>query len=250
MLSYYVKLAVGGGHILETGDKYLLYHRFHSQSVRPENIVVGRHEAHMHQFQIQALHLFLYDVHYLLARLLVLRQENHTRAIASALRHSYTLQKNKLVRDLHQNAGTIAGLVVSALCTTMLQMLQHLQCVIDDGMRLLAAYICHHADTTGIMLIGGIVQSPFLHILPDLILCHYFSRFTHIVILSCLILVANIRIRIVITKEYHDKNIQNVRYFRFLFLFARKNGPSGKIQKQDAMPALHLVLFTFPCTLP
>ena len=56
------------------------------------------------------------------------------------------------MRYLEQDAGAIPRLVVRPLCTTMFHVFQHLQCGIDQLMRLVAMNVDNHAYAAGIML--------------------------------------------------------------------------------------------------
>ena len=63
------------------------------------------------------------------------------------------------VRDLHEDAGAVAGERVGAGRTTMGQVLEDLDAVLDDGMARPALQIHHKADATRIVLALRIVES-------------------------------------------------------------------------------------------
>ena len=65
----------------------------------------------------------------------------------------------KLVRDLHQDAGAVAHARVGADRAAMLQIAQDAQPVLDDLVRLAALDVGDEADAAGILVERGIVQA-------------------------------------------------------------------------------------------
>jgi len=63
------------------------------------------------------------------------------------------------VRNLHQNAGAVAGAWIGADRAAMLEIAENVERVGDDLMRLLALDIGDEADAAGILLQRGIVEA-------------------------------------------------------------------------------------------
>ena len=62
------------------------------------------------------------------------------------------------MRNLHHDARTITCLV-ACFGSSVLHVLQHLQCVVHQLMALATMNVDHHAHTTSVMLVGLAVQS-------------------------------------------------------------------------------------------
>ena len=75
--------------------------------------------------------------------------------------HFFTVQR---VGQLDQDASAVSHQLVSPDRTPVVQVFQDFQCVFDDGMALLAPDMGHKADTTGIVLLLGGIQTVFLQI--------------------------------------------------------------------------------------
>ena len=106
----------------------------------------------MHQLQSFALNLFYHYAQYCLLSLFVFWKEHKPCAVPTFLRYRNALQENELMRNLHHDAGTVARLV-TRLCTTMLHVLQHLQCVVNKFMALASMNVHHHAHAAGIVFV-------------------------------------------------------------------------------------------------
>jgi len=95
-----------------------------------------------------------------------LRQENHADAVLAARRqfdallgHFFTIE---LIRDLDQETGTIALQRVGADGTTVIQIFQDQQTLLDDIVALLALDVGDKANAASVVLVGGVVQTlPF-----------------------------------------------------------------------------------------
>ena len=118
----------------------------------------------MHQLQTLALNLLNHDGENLLLTGLILRQENQTSTVFSLFGYRDALKKNKLVWNLQQDAGSVAGLAVSALGATMSQILQHFQCIVNQLMTFTSVDIHHHTYAARVVLVGTVVQSISLHV--------------------------------------------------------------------------------------
>ena len=148
-----VELVVG-----DASNEHLLDVRLYCQCTGTESLRSCRHVTQMHQSKTLTLYLFNHDRENLTLTFLVFWKENDTRAVFSLFRHRDTLKKNKLVRYLKQDTSTVARLVTS-LCTTMLHILEHAQCVVYQVVAFVTVDVNHHAYATSVMLIRGIIQS-------------------------------------------------------------------------------------------
>ena len=73
----------------------------------------------------------------------------NTAVIASGQVHAETDLKSRIVRTTQFAIGTDS--------TSVIQILQNLQTLLDDRMAFIAFDVCHKTDTTGIVLVGGII---------------------------------------------------------------------------------------------
>ncbi len=108
-----------------------------------------------------------------MALLAVRRQEHHPHPIVPWLRqlqaNPITGMLQKRMRDLQQDTGPITGIVLTPAGATMVQVLQHRESLLHDLVRLLTLNVHDKADTTGIVLIAGVVEALFAGIAR---LCH------------------------------------------------------------------------------
>src|SRR4051794_27229469 len=63
------------------------------------------------------------------------------------------------VRDLHQNAGAVAGARIGAHRAAMFEIAQYVDRVGDDLMRLLALDVGNEADAAGVLLQAWVVKA-------------------------------------------------------------------------------------------
>ncbi len=138
----------------DTGDKHLFDGWFVAQGCLAQALRVGRHIAEVHQLESLTLDFLDHDGEDALLFLLVLRQEDKTRAIFSLLWHRDTLKKNKLMRNLEHDTGTVARLVVGSLSAAVAHVLKNLQGVVHQLMTLVAVDVNHHTYATRIVLVG------------------------------------------------------------------------------------------------
>ena len=97
---------------------------------------------------------------------MLLGQEDHADAVFAGRRqfdallgHLFAVQR---VGQLDQDAGAVAHQLVGAHRAAVVQVLQDLQALLDDGVALLALDVGHEADAAGVMLVGGRIQAVFL----------------------------------------------------------------------------------------
>ena len=93
----------------------------------------------------------------------LLRQEDHADAVLARrgqidalLGH---LGTEELVRDLDQDARAVAHQRVCADRAAVVEVLEDLQTLLDDGMRLLALDVRDEADAAGIVFLGRVIQT-------------------------------------------------------------------------------------------
>ena len=137
-----------------------------------EDVGIYRHFPHVHQVQAQLLALVLPQAEYLLLLLAVFGQKDQTGTVAAFLRNGNALQQYELVRDLEQNAGPVAGLVVGSFGAAVAHVFQHGKSGLDDVVALLSVNVYQHADPACIAFIGRVVKS-----LRRLFLFHVFKIF-------------------------------------------------------------------------
>ena len=81
------------------------------------------------------------------------------RAVFALFGHGYALQKDKLVRNLEQNARTVASLVVGTLGAAVLHVLENRKRRIDQLMRLVPVNVHNHPHAASVVLILRTVQT-------------------------------------------------------------------------------------------
>ena len=92
----------------------------------------------------------------------ILRQKGHPDAVFALRRQGKVQIRYRLAKEsvghLHQDAGAVPGVRVRAGGAAMPQIDQHLQGFLDDGVRLGALDVSHHADAAGVVFLFGGVQ--------------------------------------------------------------------------------------------
>ena len=63
------------------------------------------------------------------------------------------------MRDLDQHAAAVAGLRVGAHGAAMIEVVENLQALLDDDVRLAVLHVGDEADAAGVLLIGRIVKA-------------------------------------------------------------------------------------------
>ena len=154
--AYEVEDALEDRHLVvgDACDEHLFDGGLIAQCGLSQTLWVGRHVAQMHELQSLALYLLDHDGEDVLLFLFVFRQEDEACAIFAFLGDRNTLKKNKLVRNLEHDTGTVARLVVGTLSATMAHVLEYLQGIVYQLMALVAVDVNHHSYATRIVLIG------------------------------------------------------------------------------------------------
>ena len=67
--------------------------------------------------------------------------------------------REKLVRNLHQDAGAVAGQRIASAGAAMGQVVEHLEALLHDVVRALALDVDDEADAARVVLVRGIVET-------------------------------------------------------------------------------------------
>ena len=102
----------------------------------------------------------------ILYALVVLREEQHGHAIVALCRQNLTallsLFTEKVMRNLEQDAGAIAGVLLESGAAAVLQVDQNGQCVVQNLVMALAVDIGKRADATCIVVEFGAIKALLL----------------------------------------------------------------------------------------
>lgn len=97
------------------------------------------------------------------ARGVLLRQKDHTDPIFTGRRQRHALTRHLLaivrIRNLDQDAGPVAHQSIGTYRATMIEILENLEPLVDDGVALLTLYMRNKADAAGIMLVAWVVKT-------------------------------------------------------------------------------------------
>ncbi len=92
-----------------------------------------------------------------------LGQEDHAHAVIAGGRQGHALLGHLFaeqgVRNLDQDAGTVALQRVGTHGTPVVQILQDFETLLNDLVGFVALDMCNETDTTGVMFVGGVVQA-------------------------------------------------------------------------------------------
>ena len=122
----------------------------------------------MEQGQPFAFHLLFEYPHGRRLPFLFFWKKHQPRAVFALFGHGYALQKDKLVRNLEQNACTVASLVVGTLGAAVLHVLKNRKRRIDQLMRLVPVNVHNHPHAASVVLVlrtvqtAGTVTIPFI----------------------------------------------------------------------------------------
>ena len=152
-----------GVFLLAETDEHLQVHRFGRLDRLAERRIVGRHLAPAEQRQPLARDHLGIDVADDLPPIMVARHEQIADRVFARLRQLDAelggLLGEKLVRDLHQDAGAVAHARIGADRAAMLQIAENAQTVFDDLVRLAALDVGDEADAAGVLVERRIVQA-------------------------------------------------------------------------------------------
>ena len=162
-----IQLALQGvlhDHIGATTDEDLAHDRlFFAHGGRHGHVTVHRHIAptqHHLAFGLDGAFEFLLTSH---ARSMLFGQEDHAHTVFAKgwqrhalLGHLVAVQR---IGQLNQDTGTVAHERVRAHSTPVVQVFQDLERLRHDRMGLVPFDVGHKADTTSIVLVGGVIQT-------------------------------------------------------------------------------------------
>ena len=149
--------------LLRTTDEDLPVHRLHRLCHLRQAGVVHRHRAPAEELQA----LLADDAHphalAVRAQTFVLRHEHVTDGIASGLGQLDlelgAFLDEELMRDLQQDTCAVARQRICAHGAAMLEVLEDIERVLDDRVRLAAFQVGDEADATGVMLAARVKQA-------------------------------------------------------------------------------------------
>jgi hypothetical protein len=78
------------------------------------------------------------------------------RQVNAMLGHFFAVE---LVRDLNEQAGTVAGQCVRADSTAVIQVFQDQQALLDDAVAFLALEVRDETYTTSVVFVGGVIET-------------------------------------------------------------------------------------------
>jgi len=144
-------------------NEELLDHRLRPDRGRPDHAVVGRHLAPAEERLPLGGHDLLEQVLAGGPAPRIVGQERHPDAVgprAGQLDAGLAARlRQEAMRDLHQDAGAVPGVLLAAAGAAMAEVEQHLDGVADDAAGLPSLEIHHETDATGIMLVLRVVKT-------------------------------------------------------------------------------------------
>ncbi len=166
-LADHVELAlerVGHDHVGAAADEDLAQHRLlGAHRRRHRHLGVDRHVAPAEHDLALGLDGALELLHAGQARRVLLGQEDHADAVLAGRRQHDALRGHlgavELVRDLDQDAGAVAHQRVGADRAAVVEVLEDLQALLDDRVRLQALDVRDEADAAGVVLVGGRIEA-------------------------------------------------------------------------------------------
>ena len=154
---------IGDSDVLAAPDEHLADHRLDFPDRIAESRIVAGHVAPTDECLPFFLDRTLDFVFASQSRRRFLGQEHHADAILSVRRQLDVLPGHffaqERVRNLQQDAGTVASKRIGADRASMRQILEYLQPLLDDGVGFLALDMGDETDAAGVVFIGRIVES-------------------------------------------------------------------------------------------
>jgi hypothetical protein len=161
-----VELALEGeivGQVFMAPDEDLPDERLAGARGVAQRGAVGRHGPPAEEVLPLGLHDLLETLLQPAAMRGIARQENQAAAVLKGTRQGdaalFAHFQQEGMRHLQEDAGAIAGVGLAAAGAAMVEVLQHLDRLLQDLVRLPPFDIDHKADATGVVLEPGIVQS-------------------------------------------------------------------------------------------
>ena len=156
-------LEVVTGHLRATADEGLTDDRFNLAGCAADRAVVGGHVSPAEKLQALLADHLLEELLGGLAVALRRRQKHvadgpvaRCRKLDARLRRD---GREKLMRNLHENAGAVAGERIAAARTAVGEVFEHLEPLPHDVVALHAVHVDDEAHAAGVVLIGGVVEA-------------------------------------------------------------------------------------------
>ncbi len=150
-----LEIALGLG-LCGARDEHLHVHGLGRLHRETERRIVGRHVAPAENLHALARHFLDIGLDDLAPPRLVVRHEQRTDRVLSRLRQREAeplgFACEKLVRNLHQDPGAVAGARIGADRAAVLEVAQDREPVLDDLVRLASLDVGDEADAAGVML--------------------------------------------------------------------------------------------------
>ena len=146
-------------------DEHLAHERLAGARRLAKHAAARRHRAPTEHVQPLGLHHLLETLLHLPADGRVPRQENDAAAVLARDRQLDARLPAHLfvegVRHLDQDAGAVARVDLGAAGAAVVQVLEHLDRLLDDPVRLLALDVDHESLATGVVLVARVVEPLF-----------------------------------------------------------------------------------------
>ena len=125
----------------------------------PQNFTAHGYCAAVHYGKALIVKAFIYDFGEFGIVFRGFGQKYHSHPVASFLRHRDAVEQYEFVGYLHEDSGTVSGLVVSSFSPAMGHILQHAQRFEDNVVIFASVDIDHQANSAGIVFIFRAIQS-------------------------------------------------------------------------------------------
>ena len=90
----------------------------------------------------------------------IVRQVADADAVAARRRQLHAGHRpDERIGDLQQDPGAVAGVRIGALRAAVLEVLERVERLLDDGVARLAPQLRDERDATGVVLVGGVVEA-------------------------------------------------------------------------------------------
>ena len=157
---------IAGGRIVRTAQEGLQDSRHAGAGCLAQVVRVDRHLAPKEQRHAGLGAALLKHAAGILYALLVLREEQHGHAIVALCRQNLAallgLFTEKVVRNLEQDAGAVAGILLESCAAAVLQVDQNGQRIVQNLVMALTVDIGKRADTTCIVVEFGAIKALLL----------------------------------------------------------------------------------------
>ena len=157
---------VAGGRVVRTAQESLQDGGHAGTGCLAQVVRVDRHLAPKEQRHAGLGAALLKHATGILYALVVLREEQHGHAIVALCRQNLaallSLFAEKVMRNLKQDAGAVAGVLLESRAAAVLQVDQNGQCIVQNLVMALAVDIGKRADATRIVIEFGAIKALLL----------------------------------------------------------------------------------------